>query len=598
MTFDDSPAAPAAGGFSARVGVPRQLKITLGQHSDKGRKAANQDFHGVCIPQEPQLGAKGIAVALADGISTSNVSQVASQATVKSLLEDYYCTSQAWSVRKSVQQVLMAINSWLWAQTRQSQFRYELERGYVCTLSALVLKSNTAYLFHVGDSRVHRVRDGALEQLTQDHRVWVSQEHSHLTRAFGMNAEIDIDYQALPLSVGDVFFLATDGVHEFVSAQFVAQSIAGHAQDLDAAARAIVAEALERGSIDNLTAQIVRIEELPDQDADEILRASSELPFPPLLVPRELFDGYRIVRELHASARSHVYLATDDAGDPPLVIKTLSTEMQLDPAQVERFALEEWIARRINNAHVARPVLPKRARNFIYTVSEFIDGQTLAQWMIDNPRPDLETVRRIVEQIANGVAAFHRLEMLHQDLRPANVMIDRHGTVKIVDFGATRVAGIVESSARAAESPLLGTAQYTAPEYFLGEPGSPRSDQFSLGVIAYQMLSGRLPYGAEVAKSRTRADQRRLAYRPVLDDERDIPAWFDEVLRKATHPDPAKRYEELSEFVHDLRHPNAAYLNRTRAPLLERNPAAFWKGVSLILAAIIVALLLGSGPIS
>ena len=571
--------------------MPQQLKISLGQHSDKGRKETNQDFHGACIPQEPQLGAKGIAIALADGISTSSVSQAASQATVKSLLEDYYCTSHAWSVRKSVQQVLTAINSWLWAQTRQSQFRYELERGYVCTLSALVLKSNTAYLFHVGDARIFRVRGTAFEQLTQDHRVWVSQEQSHLSRAFGMQDQIDIDYQALQLEVGDLFFCATDGVHEFVSASFIAQAIAGNSRDLDAAARAIVAEALERGSIDNLTVQIVRIEELPGQDADEILRSLSELPFPPLLVPRELFDGYRIVRELHASARSHVYLASDDDSRPPVVIKALATEMQQDPAQVDRFLMEDWIARRINNAHVVRPIEPTRARNFIYTVSEFIDGQTLSQWMIDTPKPDLETVRGIVEQIAKGVTAFHRLEMLHQDLRPANVMIDRRGTVKIVDFGSTRVAGIVESSNAAGPTDLLGTMQYTAPEYFLGEPGTPASDQFSLGVIAYQMLSGRLPYGAEVSRSRTRAAQRRLVYRSVLDDERAIPAWIDEVLRKATHPDPLKRYQELSEFGHDLRHPNAAYLDRTRRPLLERNPAAFWRGVSLILAAIVVVLL-------
>src|SRR6185436_4618393 len=137
--------------------------------------------------------------------------------------------------------------------------------------------------------------------------------------------------------------------------------------------------------------------------------------------------------------------------------------------------------------------------------------------------------------IAKGLLAFHRLEMLHQDLRPDNVMIDRTGTVKIVDFGSTHVAGIAEE--RSGEgSALLGTAQYTAPEYFLGEAGSPRSDQFSLGVIAYQMLSGRLPYGAEVAKARTKAAQEKLVYVPVLDRDREIPAWFDEVLRRATHP--------------------------------------------------------------
>jgi serine/threonine protein kinase len=197
-----------------------------------------------------------------------------------------------------------------------------------------------------------------------------------------------------------------------------------------------------------------------------------------------------------------------------------------------------------------------------------------------------------VEQIAKGLLAFHRLEMLHQDLRPQNVMIDRNGTVKIIDFGSTRVAGIMEIATPIQRSDVLGTAQYSAPEYFLGEAGTTRSDIFSLGVIVYQMLSGRLPYGTEVAKSRTRAAQRKLTYRCVLDDEREIPAWIDEVLRKATHPDTNQRYEELSEFMYDLRHPNQAYLHRTRPPLLERNPTAFWKTLCLVLAIIIAVLLI------
>jgi len=216
----------------------------------------------------------------------------------------------------------------------------------------------------------------------------------------------------------------------------------------------------------------------------------------------------------------------------------------------------------------------------------------LAQWMIDNPKPDLETVRGIVEQIAKGLRAFHRLEMLHQDLRPDNIMIDGTGTVKIIDFGSTRVAGIIEISSPIEQHPLLGTAQYSAPEYFLGEGGTPRSDLFSLGVIAYQMLTGRLPYGTQVAKSTTRAAQNRLSYRSVLDDEREIPAWIDDALRKALHPNPYKRYQELSEFIYDLRHPNKAFLNKIRPPLIERNPVAFWKSVSLILTLAVIALLI------
>jgi hypothetical protein len=105
------------------------------------------------------------------------------------------------------------------------------------------------------------------------------------------------------------------------------------------------------------------------------------------------------------------------------------------------------------------------------------------------------------------------------------------------------------------------------------------------------MLSGRLPFGTEAAKARTRLEQRRLTYRSVLQEDRAIPAWIDDVLRKATNPDPFKRYEEVSEFLHDLRHPTQAFLNRVRPPLLERNPVAFWKTLCLILAVIIVILL-------
>ena len=167
--------------------------------------------------------------------------------------------------------------------------------------------------------------------------------------------------------------------------------------------------------------------------------------------------------------------------------------------------------------------------------------------------------------------------------RSDNIMLDGTGTVKILDFGATRVAGIMEIATPIEQINLLGSAAYAAPEYFLGENGSSRSDVFSLGVIAYQMLSGRLPYGADVARARTKAAQKKLAYNTVLNEEREIPAWVDDAIRKAVEPDPFERYEELSEFVYDLHHPNNAFLNKTRPPLIERNPVIFWKSISLVL---------------
>jgi len=563
--------------------MANQLQISFGQHTDKGRKEINQDFHGIHIPKEPLLSSKGIAIGLADGISSSDVSQIASKTAITGFLEDYFCTAESWSVNTSVKHVLWATNSWLYSQTRNSQYRYVQDKGYVCTFSTLILKSNTAYIFHVGDTRVYRLTNNHLEQLTEDHRIWASKDKSYLQRALGMKDNIKIDYKSLPIEVNDTFILATDGIYEFINEKFIVDAIKENTDNLNNAAKTILEKAFENGSTDNLTIQIVRVDQLPLQNTDEVYHQLTTLPFPPELKPRMIFDGFEIIRNIHFSSRSHIYLATDTETKERVIIKTPSIDLRDDAAYLERFLMEEWIARRINNAHVLKPCLQTRKHNYLYVVTEFIEGKTLAQWMIDNPDPDIEEVRNIIEQVSKGLRAFHRLEMLHQDLRPNNIMIDKTGTVKIIDFGSTMVAGLREIATPLNQENILGTAQYTAPEYFLGETGTTRSDMFSLGVITYQMLSGRLPYGAQIAKARTKSAQRRLNYQSVLDDDRTIPAWIDVAIKKAVHPDPYKRYEEITEFVYDLRHPNNRFLNKTHLPLMERNPVLFWKSFSLIL---------------
>lgn len=568
----------------------KQLQVSTGQYSDKGRKDGNQDFHGICLPREPQLSSKGVAVAIADGISSSEFGQVASQSAVRSLLEDYYCTSDAWSVKTSVERVLTATNSWLYSQTQQGQGRYDKDRGHVCTLSALVLKSTTAHIFHVGDCRIYQVQGQALEQLTQDHRVRISSAESYLGRALGISGRLEIDYRSFSISPGDTFILATDGVYEHVSPEFMLGAMARHQDDLDTASKLIAAEAFRAGSADNLTVQIVRVDQLPAAQAGDIQQQAAELPAPPLLEPRMVLDGYRIVREIHASSRSHIYLAVDEASGQSVALKTPSIDLQSDPAYRERFLMEEWIARRIHSAHVLKPCPATRPRQYLAVAMEYVEGQTLAQWMRDHPRPGLDAVRGLVSQIAKGLRAFHRLEMLHQDLRPENILIDATGTVKIIDFGAVRVAGVVDGAAGQGHE-ILGTAQYAAPEYFVGEEGTARSDLFSLAVLAYQMLTGKLPYGLEVAKTRTRAAQRKLGYAPLSETRRDVPGWVDEALRKALQAQPQARQADVAEFVHELHHPGPEYLKRRRPALMERHPVVFWKGVSLVLFVLLVGVL-------
>ena len=223
---------------------PTQLLLTIGQASHTDRKETNQDFHGAYIPNGPALNTKGIAIALADGISTSSVSHIASETSMSGFLADYFCTPESWSVKKSALRVLMATNSWLHAQTRQSPYRYEQDRGYVCTFSALIIKSTTAHIFHIGDARIYRLHENTLEQLTNDHRLRISEDTSYLSRALGVNPHIEIDYQALSLEQGDLFILATDGVYEHVTSSEIIDALKQHPgcyEALPAAARAQIA---------------------------------------------------------------------------------------------------------------------------------------------------------------------------------------------------------------------------------------------------------------------------------------------------------------------------------------------------------------------
>lgn len=568
--------------------MKNRLEVSVSQYSTKGRKEINQDFHDVCIPKEPQLTYKGIAVAIADGIGSSSVSQIASKTAVTSFLMDYLSTPESWSVKKSALRVLGAANSWLHSQTMQSQYSYDKNRGYVCTFSAMVLRSSTAYIFHAGDTRIYRLRDAVLEQLTQDHRLRVSRDKSYLSRALGMDSQIRMDYTSFQVEREDVFLFMSDGVYEFVTDAFMTQSVQKYRDDFDLIAKIIADKAYDAGSDDNITIQVVRVDALPKKNVKEIHRQLEEKPFAPLLEAREQFDGYTVIRELSASSRSHVYLGVDNETNISVVLKIPSIDMRGDKVYLERFLMEEWIAGRIKSPHVAKSYIPSRKRNYLYNVSEYIEGQTLTQWMIDNPSPSLESVRAMAEQIARGLMALHRQEMIHQDLRPENIMIDATGTLKIIDFGSTRVEGIADVNIRLEQENLLGTALYSAPEYFIAKAGSTQSDLFSLGVIVYQMLSGHFPYGVEVARTSTKTAQKKLKYTSLYLYNQDIPIWVDEALRKAVHVDPNERYEELSEFLYDLRHPNREFLKKSRPPLIERHPVVIWKSISFLLLVIIL----------
>jgi len=563
------------------------LAVTIGQHAAAAATSGSQDFHGALVPDGAALALKGVVLAVADGISPSPVSRAAAGTAVKALMTDYYATPEAWTVKTAASRVIAATNAWLHAASRRAGTAGG-DRGMVTTLSALILKGRAAHVFHVGDSRVWRLSGAGLEPLTEDHRVALAGGQSYLGRAMGAAPDVEIDHTSCALAVGDVFVLTTDGVHDTLAPRTIARKVRAHGPT-DAAARAIADAARATGADDDLTVQIVRIDALPSPDAAGPWQEAVSLPLPSLPQPGAEIDGFRILRVLHATARSHVFLAAAPDGTR-VALKVPATGMRDDPAYLRRFAMEDWIARRIVSPHVLEPgPLPER-RTALYVATRFVEGRTLRQWMHDTSAPSLAQVRDIVEQLVRGLRAFHRREMIHQDLRPENVLIDDAGTVRIIDFGSVRVAGVQEAAPGPDDGAVPGTYQYTAPEYLSGDVVSWRADLYSLGVIAYEMLNGRLPYGADVARVRTRADQRRLRYRPAPAGDNAVPDWMDAALARAVHPDPLKRFDALSEFTHALRAPPPGWRAARRRPLAQRDPVRFWQAVAASLAVIVLIL--------
>jgi serine/threonine protein phosphatase PrpC len=581
-----------------RAAVTAGLRVSIGQHSQAGPHPVNQDFFGAVVPSGAALHTKGVALALADGIGSSRVSHVASAAAVHGFLADYYATSEAWSVRRAAQRVIEATNSWLSAQTRRGEGRFDKDRGHVCAFSALVFRGREAHLFHVGDTRVCRVHERSLEPLSEEHRLRLDDGAVVLGRALGIGPGVEIDHACWPVAAGETYLLATDGAWEWLDAQAVQRALQLHGSDLQAAAEALVAEALARGSGDNATVQLARVDELPPAGAGHLHEQREGLALPPPLAPRMSFEGCTIVRELQIGARSHVWLAVDDASGAKVVLKTPPAGMRDDAEHLDRFVLEEWVARRVDSPHVVRAAAHDRPRSHLFVAMEYIEGQTLAQWMTDHPRPPLQVVRGIVEQLAKGLQALHRKEMLHQDLRPENVMIDVHGTVKLLDLGGVHVAGLAGGLGQGAPAGIAGSLQYTAPEYFLGHGGTVASDLFALGVITFQLLAGQLPYGLQVARIRAPGDLHRLQITPLRALRPDLPAWVEAVLRKALHPQPARRQEALSEFVHDLHSPGPQFQAQRLPPLVERHPVAFWRATTVVLlvTTLVLLWLVSAGP--
>ena len=552
-----------------------ELVVAAGFASLTGPREENQDFGGVYLGTALERARHGLIAAVADGVSGGKQGRAAAELAVRALVEGFYAMPDTLGPARAMQVPLVAYNRWLHAHARN-----EIMANSATTFTALALRGRRAHLVHVGDSRAWRYSGGRLTCLTSDH-VRPEPDLSHvLIRAIGIEPELRLDHATIELAEHDRLILTSDGIHGPLSSSRIAAILAQQAS-AEATAEELAEAALAGGGQDNATALVIDIVRLPAPEYDGILAGIATLPAVAVPLPGESIDGFRIDRVLSEGRYAVLLEGIDSEDGSHVVLKYPRSEALSDRAMRLAFAREMLVAQRVNSPFVAaaHPVRPDR-QTALYGVQPFLEGETMAERM-KRGLPSLELGVRHAIQLTRAVAALHRLEVIHRDIKPDNVMLAGDGGLKLIDLGVARLPRVEDFHG----DEIPGTPGFMAPEQFQGNAGDELTDQFALGVTLYHWLCGKWPYGEQEAFQRPRFG------RPVpLSAQRpDVPSWLDNAIMTAIQPEAEARFGDIVELLRALEGGGPAIRRpRHTIPLIERDPVRFWQAVSVLLALALI----------
>lgn len=508
-----------------------------------------------------------VIAAVADGVGAARAGGEAAQRAVDALVNSYAERPRAWAPLKALGEFTRLANQRLFQDSAQRFGGPEM----VSTLSVAVIEGDRLFGLNIGDSRVYLSRGGKLEQLSTDH-VLDGAERSHvLSRALGLSEQIQPEYFERQLHDGDVTLLCTDGLTGVLDEPTLGKKLAARAS-----ARSLVSAARERATpelLDDISAVVLDIAETGK------LRAMSELPLP---IPEKLskgdvIDGFTLLKAFQQTDR--VWIAAKD--EARYTLKFAPLEARDNEPLLNAFIKETWNATRISSPAFVHAFVPEEATARYY-VMEFVEAPNL-KTLLRSRRLAIDEAIALGAFLLKASQELLRLDLVHGDLKPENILVlSAYDSIefKLVDFGSVTELFSIRSRA--------GTASYLAPERFRESPISERTEIFAIGVTLYESLTGTFPYG-EVERFQTPQFAGAKDPAPL---NRNIAPWLRAVLLRATAPQPERRYQNFSEMLYDLQHPEQVEpFHRAEAGLIERNPLRFYRAGFFILLAVVIVLL-------
>jgi len=560
-----------------------RIKVSVGFVSETGPRKRNEDFAGAVFGPELPEPRRDVVAAISDGIGGAKGGREAAEIAVRGFLDGFCDLPETMEVRRAAAIVLNALNGWIHSQGQ----RDARLMGMGCTFTALVLRGRIAHVLHVGDTRAYRFSRDRLTLLTEDHvRQGGSNRSNILVRALGVETEVRLDYTTQPVAQHDRFLLCSDGVHGYLAAEAIVEILRERASSEDTA-RALVAAALDAGSTDNCTALVLDVVGLETAVTADIGANIVQLPMTPLPQGGESIDGFVLKVLLSEGRYTRLFGAEDEIEGGEVALKFPKPQVGSVATYRAAFMREAWVGARVTSPWLGHVIeLPPGRQTCLYTVMPLYQGELLETRLARRPALGLEEGRNIAIKLSRAAAALHRAGIIHRDIKPDNVILEREGSLKLIDLGVVRISGMEDFP----PEDIPGTTAYMAPEMFDGEAGNEATDIYALGVTMFRAFTGEFPYGNADATGLPRRDRPT----PLSSLRPDLPAWLQAALGRAVATDAAERYRDMAEFAVEMEAGPASAPPAMQRPrtLYERNPTRFWQGVAALLAlALLVTLL-------